>query len=56
MEICVKCNSNATVKFGNDPDLKGVWSCEDCKEKVRLALIVSINNGQDFEKTLKRLR
>ncbi len=52
---CVQCGQPATVKFGNDPDLRGVHACDKCKEKVSLALLLMMNGEMSFEKALKNL-
>ena len=50
---CCNCSNDAVVVFGNDPDLTGIPSCNDCKQKVRLALILMLTNHIDFDKALK---
>lgn len=50
---CVQCGQPATVKFGNDPDLRGVHACDTCKKKVKLALLLMTNQEMSFEKALK---
>jgi hypothetical protein len=54
--VCVKCGKPATVKFGNDPDLTGVPACDNCKEDVRLALIISLTENKDFTAVLKSMK
>lgn len=57
MRKCIKCGEPATVTFGADPDMRGVPSCDNCKDAVQTALLLSLmDEKEDFFKLLKALK
>jgi len=56
MRKCVNCGEPATLKFGNDPDLLGIPSCENCKADVSFALVIAITEQKEFYEVLKGIK
>ena len=47
---CIKCNKETEIVLGADPDLTGIAVCEDCKDDVKIdLLLLFLDNEFDEE-------
>lgn len=45
---CVKCGKEATRAYSPDIDIKGLGTCEECKEDVGLAYLMIIQRTPEM--------
>lgn len=51
---CIKCEKPATKRFSPDLDIKGIGTCDEHEDEIRIDLLLATCNKDGWEKFDKK--